>query len=86
MGTTSEVISQDAYGRGPVRRRVVALRGRVRSGNSGGPAVGLDGDVLGTIFAATTSGPSSGYAVPNGVVQRALDRAGGPVDTGPCTG
>jgi len=86
MGTTSEVISQDAYGRGPVRRRIVALRGSVRSGNSGGPAVGEDGRVLGTIFAATTSGPPSGYGIPNGVVRRALGEAGHPVDTGPCTG
>ena len=86
MGTTSEVISQDAYGRGPVRRQIVALRGKVRSGNSGGPAVGLDGEVQGTIFAATTNGPASGYAVPNSLVRQALDRAAGAVDTGPCTG
>src|SRR5918911_2127676 len=34
LGATTEVISQDAYGRGPVRRLVTALRGKVRSGNS----------------------------------------------------
>ena len=39
VGSTGEVISQDSYGRGPVRRRMTPFRGEVRSGNSGGPAV-----------------------------------------------
>jgi S1-C subfamily serine protease len=85
MGTTSEVISQDSYGRGPIRRRITAMRGEVRSGNSGGPAVDARGRVLGTVFAATTEPPAGGFAVPNGIVRAALDRAGDPVDTGPCT-
>ena len=38
-GHHETVLSQDAYGRGPVRRRITALRGLVRSGNSGGPVV-----------------------------------------------
>jgi S1-C subfamily serine protease len=86
LGRTQVVISQDAYGHGPVRREVVALRGRVRSGNSGGPVVDRAGRVVGTIFAATTGGgPRGGYAVPNDVVRRALARAGEPVSSGPCT-
>jgi S1-C subfamily serine protease len=85
MGTTSEVISQDSYGRGPIRRRITAMRGQVRSGNSGGPAVDAGGRVLGTVFAATTEPPAGGFAIPNGVVRAALERAGDPVDTGPCT-
>jgi hypothetical protein len=44
------------------------------------------GQVVGTIFAATTSGPRGGYAVPNAVVRDALAGAGGPVATGPCGG
>jgi S1-C subfamily serine protease len=86
MGATSVVISQDAYGRGPVRRRITALRGEVRSGNSGGPAVDPAGRVLGTVFASTTDRPPGGYAVPNDIVRGALQRAEDPVDTGPCTG
>src|SRR5262249_38794891 len=35
LGQTRDVVTQDAYGRGPVRRRISALRGLVRSGNSG---------------------------------------------------
>ena len=36
LGGTREVVTQDAYGRGPVRRSITSLRGAVRSGNSGG--------------------------------------------------
>jgi S1-C subfamily serine protease len=86
LGQTREVVSQDAYGRGPVRRRIVALRGAVRSGNSGGPMVDGRGRVVATIFAASTSGPRGGYGVPNAVVRSALADARGPVSTGPCGG
>jgi S1-C subfamily serine protease len=87
LGATQTVITQDSYGRGPVRRRVTSLRGRVRSGNSGGPLVGGDGRVLGTVFAATTGTVErGGLAVPDSVVRSALDRAGGSVGTGPCAG
>jgi S1-C subfamily serine protease len=86
LGQTREVVSQDAYGRGPVRREIVALRGAVRSGNSGGPMVDGAGRVVTTIFAATTSGPRGGYGVPNAIVRDALAGARGPVDTGPCGG
>ncbi len=84
VGPTAEVLTQDAYGRGPVRRRLVSLRGRVRSGNSGGPMVNGSGRVVTTIFAATTSGPGGGYGVPNAIVRRALAGASSPVSTGPC--
>jgi S1-C subfamily serine protease len=86
FGSTQTVISQDSYGRGPLRRRMSSMRGDVRSGNSGGPLLDAAGRVMATVFAATTSGPPGGYGVPDGVVRRALARAGGPVDTGPCTG
>jgi S1-C subfamily serine protease len=86
LGPTRRVRSSDAYGRGPVERSMTALRGLVRSGNSGGPMVDGDGRVVTTIFAATTSGARGGYGVPNAVVARALADAGGPVSTGPCAG
>jgi S1-C subfamily serine protease len=86
IGATRDVLSQDAYGRGPVRRTVTPLRGRVRSGNSGGPVVDAHGHVLTTVFAATTSGSPGGFGVPNGVVRDALAaaRAGGTASSGPC--
>jgi S1-C subfamily serine protease len=84
LGETRESVTQDAYGRGPVRRLLTSLRGAVRSGNSGGPMVDGRGRVVATIFAATTSGPRGGYGVPNSVVRSTLDGVRGPVDTGPC--
>jgi S1-C subfamily serine protease len=86
LGQTREVVSQDAYGRGPVRREIVSLRGAVRSGNSGGPMADGAGRVVTTIFAATTSGPRGGYGVPNAIVRARLAAASGPVSTGPCGG
>jgi S1-C subfamily serine protease len=85
LGQTSTVVSQDAYGRGPVRRTITALRGLVRSGNSGGPMVDAAGRVVTTIFAASVSdGGRSGFGVPDSIVREALGRASGPVNTGPC--
>jgi len=86
LGQTRRVRSSDAYGRGPVVRTMTALRGLVRSGNSGGPMVDGKGRVVTTVFAATTRGPRGGYGVPNTVVRRALADAGRPVSTGPCAG
>ncbi|MBB4662550.1 MarP family serine protease [Conexibacter arvalis] len=86
LGETRTVLSDDAYGSGPVRRSLTVVRGNVRSGNSGGPVVDGDGRVLTTVFAATTSGPRGGYGVPNRVVRSALAgaRRGVPVSSGPC--
>jgi S1-C subfamily serine protease len=86
LGDTRTVLSEDSYGSGPIRRRIGFLRGDVRSGNSGGPLVDAGGRVLGTVFAATTSGPPGGFTVPNPIVSSALDRVAPSVDTGPCTG
>jgi S1-C subfamily serine protease len=86
LGETRETISEDSYGRGPISRSIVSLRGDVRSGNSGGPLVDERGRVLGTVFAATTSGTPGGFAIPNEAVLAALQGAGVEVDTGPCTG
>jgi hypothetical protein len=85
LGQTETVVSQDAYGRGPVRRTITSVRGLVRPGNSGGPMVDGGGRVVTTVFAAAVSdGGRSGYGVPISIVREALSRAAGPVDTGPC--
>jgi S1-C subfamily serine protease len=87
MGEVKTVISEDAYGNGPIQRQIASLRGHVRSGNSGGPLVDPSGRVMATVFAATTSGPPGGFAIPNEIVEEALvDAAPSEVDTGPCTG
>lgn len=86
FGDTRTVLSQDSYGRGPIHRTIAFLRGSVRSGNSGGPLVDSRGEVMGTVFASTTSSPPGGFAVPDPVVLSALSETATPVDTGPCTG
>jgi S1-C subfamily serine protease len=88
LGPTRTVLSQDAYGNGPVSRRMTTFRGRVRPGNSGGPLVGTDGHVLTTVFAQATGGRRvGGYGVPNAIVDRVLAGVAPPgeaVSTGPC--
>ena len=85
VGTTAEVVSEDSYGRGPVRREMTAFRGEVRSGNSGGPVVDAEGAVQTTVFAASTDkGPASGLGVPNDIAREGIADAGGHVSTGAC--
>jgi S1-C subfamily serine protease len=85
LGETRSTISEDSYGRGPVERSITALGGNVRSGNSGGPLVDARGDVVGTVFAATTTGPAGGFAVPAELVREAIRQRSAEVDTGACT-
>jgi hypothetical protein len=85
LASTAEVISQDAYGRGPVRRKITTVRGHIRPGNSGGPVVDTRGRVAATVFASSRgAGPQRGYAIPNDLVVTALRSARGRVSTGPC--
>jgi S1-C subfamily serine protease len=86
LGETRDTVSEDSYGHGPIRRSIASLRGSVRSGNSGGPLVDARGRVLGTVFAATTTGTPGGFAVPDEIVEEALRGPLAPVETGPCTG
>ena len=83
VGRTATVLSEDAYGRGPVTRKVTSLRGDVRRGNSGGPAVNRSGGVEATVF-ASRPGAAGGFGVPADVVRAALADAKGPVSTGDC--
>jgi S1-C subfamily serine protease len=84
IGQTGFVLADDAYGRGPIRRLITTLRGAVRHGNSGGPAVDSQGRVQTTVFAARV-GSAAGYGVPTAIVRDALAEAGPrEVSTGPC--
>jgi S1-C subfamily serine protease len=55
--------SPDIYGDGTVVREVYSVRSNIRPGNSGGPMVSPDGEVLGVVFAASVSDPSTGYVL-----------------------
>jgi uncharacterized membrane protein required for colicin V production len=83
IGPTVFVVTQDAYGRGPVGRLVTTIRGAVRQGDSGGPAVDARGAVETTVYGARVGG-NGGFGVPSSIVRRALAQAQGPVSTGAC--
>lgn len=82
VGKTSVALTQNAYGRGPVTRAITALRGHVRHGDSGAPAVDRRGGVETTVFAAR-AGSRAGYGVPTSVTRHVLSGAG---ETGVSTG
>lgn len=96
IGQAQPVDTQDAYGRGPVVRSIIPVRGRVRPGNSGGPMVDAGGGVVATVFAAITGAPATGakpgpggFAVPNSLVAAQLAAARSrstAVGTGSCAG
>jgi len=82
IGTTVTALSTDAYGRGPVSRAVTSLRGTLRHGDSGGPAVDSNGAVETVVFASRVGG--GGFGVASSAVRNDLAKAKGPVSTGAC--
>jgi S1-C subfamily serine protease len=84
LGATTVVLSEDAYGHGPVARTITAVRGDVRHGDSGGPTVDTAGNVATTVFAARL-GSKGGFGIPVDVLRKLLrgdlSRA---VSTGAC--
>jgi S1-C subfamily serine protease len=87
VGETTRVISNDAYNRGPVERTVTSFKGFVRPGNSGGPAVNEDGEVVATVFASRADSDDAGYGIPSSLVLQLVDLAQerrNPVDTKEC--
>ena len=75
LGGTNDILTRDAYGRGPVTRVVTTLRGVVRPGNSGGPGVDARGRVRTTVF-ARKPGEQGGFGIPGSVVRTAVADAG----------
>ena len=86
IGQTTVVLTQDAQGRSPVSRRITTLRGEIRHGNSGGPAVDIRGRVQTTVFASRLGAEDQGYGVPTELVRAALTGVGSAVSTGACVG
>lgn len=85
LGGTARVLSRDAYGEGPVRRQVTAIRGVVEPGSSGGPGIDAQGRVRTTVFARRPR-QTGGYGIPADFVRTVLARAGSrPVEPTACT-
>ncbi len=84
-GPRQRLLGRNAYGDGAVLREVVPLRGAVRSGDSGGPAVDGRGRVVAMMFAATR-GRDGGYGIPVDLVVAAADSRLRPVESERCAG
>lgn len=82
-----EAQGRDIYGQGLTVRNVYEIQAVVRPGNSGGPLVQPDGQVIGVVFSRSTANGDIGYALASpGVLSWVL--AAEPktkaVGTGPC--
>lgn len=83
LGGTASVLTRDAYGEGPVRKQVTAIRGAVKPGSSGGPGIDAEGRVVTTVFARRPR-ETGGYGTPADLVREVLAQVGsqpvGPTD------
>jgi len=66
---------RDIYNQNLVDRQIYIIGAKVEPGNSGGPLVDLNGDVLGVVFAASTSQPDRAYALSDDEVSGAISGA-----------
>lgn len=84
---TIDLTGPNIYRDGSVEREVYTVRGQVRSGNSGGPLVDAEGQVLGVVFGAAVTDDDTGYVLTLDEVRTRIDTAPAsstPVPTGPC--
>jgi S1-C subfamily serine protease len=58
-----EAQGRDIYGQGLTLRNVYEIQALVRPGNSGGPLVQPDGDVIGVVFSRSTTNDDIGYVL-----------------------
>ena len=81
------ITGPDIYDSGDVTREIYTIRSLVRSGNSGGPLITPNGQVLGVIFAAAADDKNTGFALTAdeaaGVAEAGVVRTRG-VRTGDC--
>ncbi|MEF2975645.1 MarP family serine protease [Subtercola sp. YIM 133946] len=81
-----QAVGLDIYGQQTVTREIYSLRGTVLPGNSGGPLFDSGGNVVGVVFARSTSDGDTGYALTLSEVQPVIGESGAstPVSSGAC--
>lgn len=57
------IAGPDIYSTGRVERDAYTVRGSIRQGNSGGPMINPEGQVLGVVFGASVEDSDTGYAL-----------------------
>ncbi len=72
---TLDLSGPDIYRARDVTREVYTVRGTVKQGNSGGPLVDDDGQVLGVVFGAAVDDSDTGFALTANEVSRQLQQA-----------
>ena len=83
---TIELKGPDIYKTKTVDREVYTIRGTVRQGNSGGPMINRQGQVLGVVFGAAVDDAETGFVLTANEVGRQLAKLDNtqPVATGVC--
>lgn len=75
VADTFRAIGKDIYGDAAASRTIYALRADIVKGNSGGPLLDEQGNVIGVIFARSTSYNQVGYALTSPTVLPVLEQA-----------
>ncbi len=71
---TIELNGPDIYRNATVTREVYTIRGSVRQGNSGGPMIDSNGQVLGVVFGAAVDDADTGFVLTAKEVERQLTK------------
>jgi S1-C subfamily serine protease len=82
-----ESIGTDIDGNGETRREVIVFGGDVKPGNSGGPLLNDQGQVLGVVFAADAENKNTGYALAPSEVAKLISETSSvmqAIETGEC--